>query len=166
MTPRSLILGLDASPKRIGWAIIDYDNAHPIKWGTHHLQDAACINPADDLRARRHIFQDIAKHADERGDVCAVIIEDAYVGVSKQGSINHALSVGNVEAFASNRWPFILVERLKPATWRKHIGVKQRGKGPTIDWAKDLTGHTLTDDEADALGIATAGYHLIWQSAG
>jgi Holliday junction resolvasome RuvABC endonuclease subunit len=166
MIPRSVILGLDASPKRIGWAVIDYDSAVPLKWGVEHIDQIRTLTKdADDLRARRLAFREISRIANGRGDVCAVIVEDAYVGASKLGSIVHALSVGNVEAFAAAAWPFVLVSRVKAATWRKQIGVKQRGKEATIEWARELTGETLTDDVADALGIATAGHKLVWKGA-
>lgn len=156
MTPRSLILGLDVSPKRIGWAIVDYDTGHHIRHGVEH------VNGDDDLRARRIAFRNVTHAAESRGDVCAVILEDAYVGVSRRGTIVHAVSVGNVEAWAAMRWPDQLVVRLAPATWRATVGLPTRGKDPVREWAAQLIGD-VSQDEADALGVAIAGHQLVWK---
>lgn len=156
MTPRGFILGLDVSPNRIGWAIVDYDTGHHVAHGVEHVAGD------DDLRARRLAFAEIARTADARGDVCAVVLEDAYVGVSRRGTITHAVSVGNVEAWAATRWPDQLVVRLAPASWRKAVGLPTRGKEPVVAWACAYVGD-VSQDEADALGVATAGHVLVWQ---
>lgn len=157
MTPRSVIVGLDVSPKRIGWAVVDYDTGHHIRHGVEH------VTGDDDLRARRIAFRNVTHAAESRGDVCAVILEDAYVGVSRRGTIVHAVSVGNVEAWAAMRWPDQLVVRLAPATWRAAVGLPTRGKEAVMAWACAYVGD-MTQDEADALGIATAGHILVWSS--
>jgi len=156
MTPRSIILGLDVSPKRIGWALIDYDNGHHLAHGVEH------VNGDDDLRARRIAFRDVTHTADARGDVCAVFVEDAYVGASRRGTIIHAMSIGNVEAWAANRWPDQLVARIAPATWRSTLGLPTRGKEPVMAWASERVG-VVSQDEADALGVACAGHALVWR---
>lgn len=156
MTPRSLILGLDVSPRRIGWALINYDNATYIKANTTHTPRG------NDLTNRQQAFTDIARTADSLGDICAIILEDAYAGPNRAGTITHALSIGNVEGFAATRWPSILVERIKPATWRKHCGLPRQGKEPVKEWAANKTGTLLDQDASDALAIAHAGHHLIW----
>ena len=152
---RSVILGLDASPKRIGWAVVDYDA------GTWIAHGVSTVSGDDDLRARRETFASIAQRADRFGDVCAIIIEDAYVGVNRRGTITHAVSVGNVEAWASTRWPDQLVVRLAPTTWRKAIGVATVGKAAVMDWAVPQIGR-VSQDEADAFGVAVAGHRLVW----
>lgn len=156
MTPRGLILGLDVSPKRIGWAIVNYDNGYHVAHGVQHVVGD------DDLRARRLAFAEIARGADARGDVCAVILEDAYVGVSRRGTITHAVSVGNVEAWAAARWPDQLVVRLAPASWRAAVGLPVRGKGGVLEWAERVCG-VVSQDEADAMGVAAAGFALVWE---
>lgn len=156
MTPRSLILGLDVSPKRIGWALVNYETGYHVAHGVEHVAGD------DDLRARRLAFSEIARDADARGDVCAVILEDAYVGVSRRGTITHAVSVGNVEAWAATRWPDQLVVRLAPASWRKAVGLPTRGKEPVLEWAERVCG-PVSQDEADAIGVAAAGFALVWE---
>jgi Holliday junction resolvasome RuvABC endonuclease subunit len=159
MTPRSLILGLDVSARRIGWAIINYDDATPIKHGTEHTASG------DDLTNRRVAFLEIARTADALGDVCAVIIEDAYAGPNRAGTVAHALSVGNVEGLAAARWPGVLVDRVRPAVWRSVIGVASTGKDCVGVWAARLVGVEVGEDAADALGVACAGHVLIWQAS-
>lgn len=158
MTPRSLILGLDASARRIGWAAICWETAELVSIGCEHTA------AGDDLRNRRNAIKEIAAQANSRGDVCAVFVEDAYAGPSRAGTIQHAGAVGNVEAFALERWPQQLVARIAPATWRSTLGLPASGKPPVITWAQDKTGRAMwTQDEADALAIATTGHALIWQ---
>ena len=154
----SLILGLDTSARRIGWCIVAYETAEVIYHGTQHT-------PAgNDLANRRIAFKEIAYDADKRGDVCAVFIEDAYSGPSRQGTIQHASSVGNVEAFALNQYPFILVDRIAPSTWRSVLGLPSSGKEPVMEWATKTSPFPVkTQDEADAIAIATTGHHLIWK---
>lgn len=155
MTARGIIIGLDVSANRIGWAVVDYDTGHHVAHGVEHVAGD------DDLRARRLAFAEVARSADARGDVCAVILEDAYVGVSRRGTITHAISVGNVEAWAAARWPEQLVVRLAPASWRNAVGLPTRGKEPVMAWACAYVGD-MTQDEADALGVAIAGHVLVW----
>lgn len=157
--PRSLILGLDVSPRRIGWAVVNYDDASYVKAATSHTKRD------NDLTNRRDAFTEIARTADSLGDVCAVILEDAYAGPNQRGTINHALSVGNVEAFAIARWPTILVERINAPQWRRLCGLPARGKEPVSQWAANKTGHVLDQDASDAFAIAVAAHKLVWEEA-
>ena len=159
MKPRSIILGLDASARRIGWACIDHDTAELVSIGCEHTA------AGDDLRNRRNAVKEIAAQSNTRGDVCAVFVEDAYAGPSRAGTIQHAGAVGNVEAFALERWPQLLVERIAPATWRSILGLPNAGKEPVVVWAQAATQRAMwTQDEADAYAIATCGHMLVWKS--
>ncbi len=52
--------------------------------------------------------------------------------------------------------------RLSPGEWKKGAGMKGNAKKQEVHaWATDLTGRALTQDEADALAIAAAGYALL-----
>lgn len=157
MTPRSLILGLDVSARRLGWALVDYETGAPVACDVQH------VSADDDLRARRVAFREIARDADARGDVCAVLLEDAHAGPSRRGTVIHALSVGNVEAWAAARWPDVLVDRVTPAAWRSAVGLPSQGKQPVLDWATDLLRFRPSQDAADALGVAVACHALVWQ---
>jgi len=164
MTARSLILGLDASPNRIGWALVEYESARPVACNTQH------VTGQDDLRARREAFVEIARDADAHGDVCAVILEDAHISINKRVAIQHAIALGHVEAFAAMRWPGILIDRVHPSSWRKLIG-QPTGPGTNTRtlkqnqqaWAEALLGRSVDEDASDALGIATAAHTLVWE---
>lgn len=153
MTSLAVILGLDVSPRRIGAALVDYETGTAIRAETHG------VDRDDDLRARRTAFRNIAQDAETESDVCLVILEDAYSGPNRRGTIIHALAIGNVEAFAQTRWPDILVARISPATWRGLIGIKE-GKDAVRAWAGARLDSDVDQDAADALAIATAGYEL------
>lgn len=160
MIPRSLILGIDASPKRIGWAAVDYDTAEHITSGVH------TITEPDDLKHRRSIVKDIAHAATARGDVCAAFVEDAYAGPNHHITLLHAMSVGNVEAFLLERWPLILVDRIQASTWRMVLGLPRTGKQAPLEYAQTRTTKQLnSQDEADAICIATAANHLVWEAS-
>lgn len=158
MTTHSLILGLDVSARRIGWATVSYQTGEPITCGVQH------VSADDDLRARRIAFREVARDAEARGDVCAVLLEDAHAGPSRRGTVIHALSVGNVEAWAAARWPDTLVDRITPAAWRSAVGLPSQGKQPVLDWATQLLSYRPTQDAADALGVARAAHVLVWRS--
>lgn len=156
---RSLVLGLDASERRVGWALVDYETAELVEVGCEFTF------AGDDLKNRRSALREIARVANLRGDVFAVFVEDAYAGPSRARTVKHACAVGNVEAFALERWPKILVERLAPATWRSILGLPAKGKTGVWAWARarDVYERLKIQDEADALAIATAGHALVWE---
>jgi len=162
VTPRSLILGLDVSARRIGWALIDYDSGEVVRLGTEDTPAGGVSG--DDLLERREAFTEIARTADGLGDVCAVLVEDAFVGPNRQGSLVHAMAIGNVEAFAAARWGTILVDRLRVGVWRSVLGLPARGKGPVLVWARGVVGGGLFgQDAADALAVARAAFVLLWR---
>lgn len=154
----SLILGVDASPRRIGWALIDYEVGDLVDAGVEKTL------AGDDLRNRRIAVRRIASTARNRGDVFAVFVEDAYAGPNRRGTIDHATTVGNVEAFMLERWPRILVARIAPSSWRSLLGIARTGKAGPLEYAeaREPERRFLFQDEADALCIAVAGHALIW----
>ena len=156
MTPRSTIIGLDASERRIGYAIVDYDSGQPLTTGTIHT-------PAgEDLHARVNAWRTISSSATTSGDIELVLIEAPYAGPNRRGSLNHALAIGNLAGIAATRLgPRILVDTIQPATWRRICNLPLRGKEHVFNWA--ISRHPITDqDQADALGIATAAHHIAW----
>lgn len=172
MTPRSLVIGLDVSPLRIGWALVSYETGEAINAGCQ------IVAANDDLRARREAFREVARTADGLGDVGAVILEDAYAGPNRAGTIRHALAIGNVEAFAAARWPDVLVDRLGAAAWRSQLSLEQRGKEAPLEyaravWSADVGGELGAcvakarheQDAADALCIAKAGHGIVWRNS-
>ena len=94
-TGPAVVIGLDASPRRIGWAIVD-DAEQILSSGTEH------VDAGDDLRYRLGAWHRITAELNrvcDSGQLVAVGIEDVYVRFPRQ-AIQSALTVGNLEAFA------------------------------------------------------------------
>ena len=150
-----LILGLDVSPLRIGYALIKQDET-VVESGTLH------VPKGDDLRFRRAAWQKLTdivhRHTRYNAELMLVAVEDAHVGINKSYAIKAAVAIGHVEAFAIKSYPWIMVHRFQPAEWRKIAGIETRSKEVVMEWARNTYDSTLDDqDEADALGIAVAG---------
>lgn len=152
---RILILGLDVSPLRIGYALITQDET-VLASGTMH------VPRGDDLRFRRAAWQKIVevvkRESNGRAELMLVAVEDAHVGINKSYAVKAAVAIGHVEAFAIKSYPWIMVHRFQPAEWRKIAGISTRSKEVVMEWARDKYDPRLDDqDEADAMGIAVAG---------
>lgn len=152
---RNLILGLDVSPLRIGYALITQDEKVLIS-GTLHVPSG------DDLRFRRaawsQLVDKITRASAGKTELMLVAVEDAHVGINKSYAVKAAVAIGHVEAFAIKSFPWVMVHRFQPAEWRKIAGIGTRSKDVVMEWARGRYDPTLDDqDEADALGIAVAG---------
>lgn len=150
-----LILGLDVSPLRIGYALIKQDETI-VESGTLH------VPKGDDLRFRRAAWQKLIRIIEAettgRAELMLVAVEDAHVGINKSYAIKAAVAIGHVEAFAIRSYPWVMVHRFQPAEWRKIVGIGTRSKEVVMEWARGAYDPALDDqDEADALGIAVAG---------
>jgi hypothetical protein len=149
----TVVIGLDASPLRIGYAIMVLQTGELLKSGTMHVS-----NTGDDLRNRqaawRHIMAEANRVTDSSLIVC-VGLEEAYVRFKRQAILS-ALTIGNLEAFALRSYPWILVHRLQPTEWRKLIGIKQGGKEAPLAYAQTVKPGLLDQDEADAICITRA----------
>ena len=150
----AVILGFDISPRRIAMAAIDPDSEHVIHTTT------ATVPYHDDLRMRRQYIMSMVANIRANYDIMAIFLEDAYPGRFKSTIVPHALSVGQCEAFLLERAPDTLVMRLSPAGWRSKAGLPPTGKVPIHTWAIEKTGRGLTQDEADAIGVAVAGARI------
>lgn len=162
-----IALGLDVSEKRMGWAAVAYDDQRPLALGLERLDlpDMGWIENQM-FRAMREVNRLIPP-----GEVVVVGIEDAYLGPNKKGSLRHASVVGMATlavrvVFGGNVtiWP------IPAGTWRNAIGLRPVSrkradvKAATLVWATDRMDELdvlpdkqiLSEDEADALGIATA----------
>ena len=160
MTPRALIIGLDVSERRIGYAILNYDTGKCVETGVMRT-------PAgDDLNTRVQAWHSISHAANQTGDIELVLIEAPWSGPNRQGSIRGAMAVGNLAGIAASRLGRnVLVDTIQPTQWRALCGISTRGKEPVMQWATNTLGRQVTQDEADALGIATAAHQLAWRSA-
>lgn len=154
-----LTLGVDASPRRIGWAI--QHAGRILAFDTWH------VDPADDIPSRREAWRTIRDHIrsaerDANRDLAIIGIEDAYLGPNRKGSLNLARTIGHVEAFAHVAFPYALQHRIPNATWRRALGLGATGKLPALGAARAvLEDETLDDqDAADAICIALAVAYL------
>ena len=160
-------IGLDVSEKRMGWAAVAYDDQRPLALGMERLDlpDMGWIENQM-FRAMRDVNRQIPT-----GEVVVVGIEDAYLGPNKMGSLRHAGVIGMATLAARvvfgtgvTIWP------IPAGTWRNAIGLKPASrkradvKAATLVWATDRMDELdvlpdkqiIGEDEADALGIATA----------
>ena len=149
----TIVIGLDASPLRIGYAIMIVQTGELLASGTMHVSNAG-----DDLRNRqaawRHVMAESNSVVDSSQIVC-VGLEEAYVRFKRQAILG-ALTIGNLEAFALRSYPWILVHRLQPTEWRRIIGIKQGGKEAPMAYARTILPDLDDQDEADAICIARA----------
>jgi Holliday junction resolvasome RuvABC endonuclease subunit len=154
-----LVVGIDASPRRIGWAITHNHNV--IAADTWHVDKTA------DIASRRagwsHIRDQIrtAERTTNR-ELHAVGIEDSYIGPNRKGSLDLARTIGHIEAWAYVAFPYVRMQRIAAGAWRSALGLPLRGKPPALAYARDVLDPTglwdrLDDqDTADAICIACA----------
>ena len=154
-----LTLGVDASPRRIGWAI--QHNGRILAYDTWH------VDPDEDIPSRREawcMLRDKIRTAERatNRDLAIIGIEDAYLGPNRKGSLNLARTIGHVEAFAYIAFPYALQNRIGASTWRRALGLGATGKLPALGAARAvLEDETLTDqDAADAICISLAAAYL------
>lgn len=149
----TIVIGLDASPLRIGYAIMIVQTGELLASGTMHVESGG-----DDLRNRqaawRHIMVELNRVADSSQVVC-VGLEEAYVRFRRQAILG-ALTIGNLEAFALRSYPWILVHRLLPTEWRRICGIPQGGKAAPLAYARLILPDLNDQDEADAICITRA----------
>jgi Holliday junction resolvasome RuvABC endonuclease subunit len=172
---RSLLLGIDVSPKRLGWGLVDLVTGDPVACGCES------IDLPDHGWMHQQVFQafhDMIWTADgsmgETGDweIQCVFIEDtAQAGKYRQHDAGRAQGI--VQAEVERRWPHVVpVQFLKPSEWKKLAGLK--GNATKVEVMTAATsiwdGAILsaepdamswngidTQDAADALLIAVAG---------
>lgn len=176
---RSLLLGLDVSPKRLGWGLVDLVTGEPVACGCEPIN----------LPSHGWMHQQVAfalqgpEHVLWHGDVnppyyvkeiqCVYIEDTAQAGKYRQHDAGRAQGI--VQAEVERRWPWATVQFLKPSEWKKLAGLKGNAtKAEVLIEAACITplgflpysdiserGITRLDnvpqDAADALLIAVAG---------
>jgi Holliday junction resolvasome RuvABC endonuclease subunit len=170
MTVTSLLLGLDVSPRRLGWGMVDLVTGEPVACGMepidlpdhgwHHKQVRRAL-----IRVDAQVIWD---SANPRGEVQAVYIEcpiSRFPGMA----YDEGRAVGETQAEVERRWPHAPIEYLMPSEWKKLAGLKGNASKGEV-WAQ--AGRILIksgkpgnetarmqQDAADALLIAVAGWH-------
>ena len=157
---RSLLLGIDVSPKRMGWGLVDLITGEPVACGMepidlphvgwHHQQVARALGVID-------------PGGPDDFEIQAVFIEDT-AGAGKFRQHDAGRAQGMVQAEVERRWPWVTVQFLKPSEWKKLAGLKGNAtKGEVMTLAEGIGDHvhpgpsSMSQDAADALLIAVAG---------
>lgn len=167
MSVRSLLLGLDVSPKRLGWGLVDLVTGEPVACGMepidlpnagwHHQQVARA------LEGPAHVpwHGDVNPHHYHR-EIQAVFIEDT-AGAGKFRQHDAGRAQGMVQAEVERRWPWVTVQFLKPSEWKKLAGLKGNASKDDV-FVEAIRVMETSDarripaqDAADALLIAVAG---------
>lgn len=154
-----VLIGLDPSPLRLGWAAVDIDTGTPIDAGCHDISTPSG-GWADQqiLAAAVTIRQTLA---DQRHNITAWCREEPmtrFPNVAKA----HGYTCGLVDAMVRRTWPWaIIITPIGPTEWRRVCGLPGNApKRAVLDAAGDLTGNPeLRDqDAADALLVARAAW--------
>ena len=161
VTVRSLLLGIDVSPRRLGYGLVDLLTGEPVACGCE------AIDLPDHGWSRKRVA--VALNNVPGGipfayppayEIQAVYIEhpiSRFPGVA----YDEGRAVGITQAEVERRWPHAPVEFLKPAEWRKLAGLPGNASKTDV-WrhAYEVVApalHIGVQDAADALLIAVAG---------
>jgi Holliday junction resolvasome RuvABC endonuclease subunit len=151
-------LGIDASPLRIGAALITANGSEfVLEWHeTITLDDEKWITPAD----RADAFEDLQERRDMfRPDMIGM--EAVFVGANRLGAVRAAMALGQIESICDYLWPDAKQKILTATQWRRLCGIQQGGKAPVMQWSSGVTKDHNMDapemqDAADAIAIAYA----------
>lgn len=146
-----LLLGLDPSPLRLGWALATLEDGAPIACGCEPL--------GADPRAIRDALRVVDVRAIQAGEVSLLYVERPWSGRSRLLGIRSAETSGRVLEAAYRRWPGAPTERLEPAEWKHLAGLPGNASKAAVaahalslGWRPDGS-----QDAADAACIALAG---------
>ena len=176
---RSLLLGLDVSPRRMGWGLVDLVSGEPIACGCEAIElPPSDKHPERTQWDRRRVVEalrwlpgydpprpnpDVTSASmwlprELRGEVQAVYIEhpiSRFPGMA----YDEGRAVGMVHAEVQRRWPHAPVEYLKPAEWRLLAGLKgNASKGDVTLRAIELGfGDEVMEDQSRCLSWVVPG---------
>jgi len=149
-------LGLDVSPLRIGWAVVEAedDDAYVTDHGVIIFDSKEWVTPG----MRSDKLEDLS---DNHTSIDMIGLEAVFVGPNKLGSIRAAMALGQVESICDYLWPDAEQKILTATQWRSACGIKQGGKESVLEWALAACAEAGVDDPenqdaADAIAIATA----------
>jgi hypothetical protein len=155
-----ITIGLDTSLLRTAYAIIVDDEL--VSFGTIHTREGLA-----DRRDAWKLIRDEARRLERitHSHTRAVVIEDAWLGPNRLGSLNHARCVGHAEAFALQAFPYAMIERVMPQSWRALLNLPKKGKEGAMRYSERVCeisnkrsgwSDELDQDSADAICIAYA----------
>lgn len=163
MTAPIVVLGIDVSPKRLGYGLVTLDDGTAVACGMEPI----------DLPNQGWMEQQVteALKALPACHVAAVFIEQpALPPVSgTKSAFNAGRAIQVTHTVVRRKWPEAPVEYLQPSSWRRYAGIKGNATKAEVFseavrlWAAaglppdDALG--WAQDTADALLVATAGFH-------
>lgn len=168
----SLCLGLDVSPKRLGWALARLEDGAPVACGCEAIELPA--NGWD----RKRIYEALGA-PDRMNGFGTRGAEVHYVAVERpalppKSGTNGAFNAGRAyqEAISAvrRRWPWAVVDEMQPSEWRRLAGLKGNASKRDVEAAALAIQHEFEHDDptkyaldlsfqdaCDALLIALAG---------
>jgi Holliday junction resolvasome RuvABC endonuclease subunit len=163
---RSLLLGIDVSPKRLGWGLVDLVTGEPVACGCESIDLPSHGWMHQQVQRALHDLTISTHDAISQGfwEIQAAYIEDtAQTGKYRQHDAGRAQGI--VQAEVERRWPHVVpVQFLKPSEWKKLAGLKGNASKDdvwvTAFWRVSMCPgmpEPANQDAADALLIAVAG---------
>jgi Holliday junction resolvasome RuvABC endonuclease subunit len=158
---RSLLLGIDVSPKRLGWGLVDLVTGEPVACGCESIDLPSHGWMHQQVQRALHDLTISTHDAISQGfwEIQCVFIEDtAQAGKYRQHDAGRAQGI--VQAEVERRWPHVVpVQFLKPSEWKKLAGLKGNANKDVVLGHAQLNYNVRIDtqDAADALLIAVAG---------
>ena len=160
----AFILSLDCSTKSTGWAIYN---------SKKQLIDYGCITASStDLIKRIHVMTDGLIPVLQEQKIDKIIVEEVRpeggygVGNLKTHKALMYLQAA-LEFLIHDHYPKITIEYIYPNSWRASIGIhtgrgikRETLKEADIRFVQETYGITVNDDEADAICIGYAQYHI------
>lgn len=170
MSVTSLILGIDVSPRRLGWGLVSLIDGSPVACG---MEPIDLPDHGWQHQQIRRAFSEMplgaTTHCRRAGEIQAIYIEQPWL--SPRSGTKSAYSAGRAvqaaQAEVERRWPWAPIEYLQPSEWKLLAGLKgNASKEDVFVEALRVRGITaltetpdMTQDAADALLIAVAGWH-------
>jgi hypothetical protein len=164
MTVVSLCLGLDVSPKRLGWALARLEDGAPVACGMESIElPANGWGWQQAHLALGHVDFEAEKR---NGEVHYVAIERP--ALPPKSGTNGAFNAGRAyqEAISAvrRRWPWAVVDEMQPSEWRRLAGLPGNASKTDVLIAAERLGFwdmsagvPIAQDAADAACIALAG---------
>lgn len=125
-----LAIGLDPSPRRLGWGIgrVTTGGAtlEPLDCGTFHMEPGPHATTAS-IKALKRVISGWG------GEVSVVVVERPYAGVNPAVFLAIAETCGAVASLMSAAYgPSITIERPTPSGWRASAGLSGRASKEAV----------------------------------
>lgn len=149
MAAQLYALGIDPSPKRLGYAIarVHETGWRPIECGTYHMEPGphALVQA---MKKVRHRMTEL------NGDPTVIGIESGFVGANAATAIQIIETMGGAAALAAAAWPRPEIRRLTPSGWRSLAGLSPRATKAEVYERATRLGWPLKDGDQDAADAA------------